>query len=84
MTRAQILLDKRQHKFLAKMAKQQRKSMSELIRQWIDEKSIQDEQERRKDPLFKLVGMGHDTATDVSIRHDEYLYGKNVKLRWEK
>lgn len=84
MTRAQILLEKRQHKLLAKIAKLQNKSMSEIVRDWIEEKSVQSMSDRKKDPLFELDGIGHDSASDVSLRHDEYLYGKNAKQRWEK
>ena len=84
MTRAQILLEERQHKFLEKLSRLQKKSMSKIIREWIEEKSIQSLSERKKDPIFEWIGIGHDSASDVSVRHDEYLYGKKAKQRWEK
>lgn len=33
------------------------------------------------DPLFSIIGLGRDEATDVSERHDEYLVESEVG-RW--
>ena len=84
MTRAQILLEEKQQRFLFHLAKIQKKSMSEIVRELIQEKWLQSLKGRKKDPLFKLDGMGHDRARDVSVRHDEYLYGRRAKRNWEK
>ncbi len=29
------------------------------------------------DPLWDIVGMVKEDVTDMSLKHDEYLYGKN-------
>lgn len=34
-----------------------------------------------EDPIWDLIGAGHDEATDVSVRHDHYLAEGEIR-RW--
>lgn len=80
MTRSQILLEPWQHKYLAEVARKNGKSVSAVIRQWVDEKASA-RATGRGDPLFGLVGIVADAASDVSENHDAYLYGRKAKRR---
>jgi len=75
MVRTQIQLTKEQHLRLKALASERGESLAELIRQAVD--LILDEPAREVlwDRLFEIAGAFHDKngATDVSVRHDEYL-----------
>ena len=74
MRRTQILLDAVQYRWLTAKARQSRKSLSQVLRELVDEKRAVSGSARRDDPLFCLVGLGQDPTTDVAERHDVYLY----------
>lgn len=79
MTRTQILLEPWHHKFLAELARKKGTSVSAVIRHWIEEKAAPTSGSRRLDPLFEVVGMVKDSATDVSDDPDAYLYGRKSR-----
>lgn len=63
-------------------------SFADFVRQAVTEKLPRQGQgvdrlkRRRQDPLFRLLDhlplVEHDTATDVAVRHDDYLYGEST------
>lgn len=75
MIRAQILLKPWQHQFLEALAQKQRKSVSQLVREWVEEKAREQMADRGNDPLWNLVGIVQDAPPDMAENHDEYLYG---------
>ncbi|MFN8521659.1 MAG: hypothetical protein U0821_00950 [Chloroflexota bacterium] len=42
-----------------------------------------DEQLNEPDPIFGVIGLGCDEATDVSERHDAYLADEETR-RWSR
>ena len=72
--RTQILLDPVQHRWLTAKARRSHKSLSQVLRELVDEQRTVFGHARRDDPLFSLVGLGRDSTTDVAERHDVYLY----------
>ena len=73
MTRAQILLEPWQYQFMGALAQKEHKSISQLMREWIEEKARQKLADRTSDPLWDIVGILHDAPADMAERHDEYL-----------
>ena len=71
------------HKLLKHMAVEEKKSVSQLVREAL-EKFVSPVPERPKskkvsvedNPLWALVGSGRSGLKDASEKHDEYLYGK--------
>ncbi|MFQ6132433.1 MAG: ribbon-helix-helix protein, CopG family [Armatimonadota bacterium] len=74
--RTQIQLEPEQYRKLREEAFRRNMSMSALLREFVAQK-IGPPRQRRVDMerAMAFVGMGHDTATDVSVRHDDYLAG---------
>lgn len=75
MTRTQILLEPPQYRWLTIQAQRQHKSLSQVLRELIDQQQARPVRLRREDPLFRLIGLGADRARDVAEHHDRYLYG---------
>ena len=75
MTRAQILLQPWQYQFLEALAQKEHKSVSQLVREWVEEKARQLAAQKEKDALWDLAGIVRDAPPDMAERHDEYLYG---------
>jgi hypothetical protein len=76
--RTQLYLTERQRKILAEQSLLTGKSAGELVREAVEEVYLK---ERRQpavlsddDPLWNLVGSGSSRQTDISARHDDYLY----------
>ncbi len=81
MTRAQILLEPWQYQFLGALAQKQHKSISQLVREWIEEKAKQQLAPKNKNPLWDMVGIVRDAPSDMAERHDDYLYGSRTNKR---
>lgn len=74
MIRTIVQLREEQAAQLRKRAKEQGVSISELVRQGVDQLLLtptQDEEIRRR--ALAAVGFVHDDATDVAVNHDKYL-----------
>jgi len=88
--RTQLYLEEAQIKVLEARSRKTGKSMGQLVREAVDETYRKKEPRERPipadDPLWDLVGMaaGKGKETDVSIRHDYYLYDfrKYSEKRW--
>lgn len=78
MVRAQVYFDEKEYEAVRQTAFKERISISALIRRLVDEKLLG----RRQKPknaiakLRSLVGMFHETKSDVAERHDDYLWGE--------
>jgi hypothetical protein len=79
MRRTQLYLDEAEREILDKLSRKTGKSVGQLIRDAIGEvycgarlleKPLSD-----RDPIWKFIGSGESHETDVSARHDHYLYG---------
>ncbi len=73
MNRTQILLSEEQHRFLVEFARQSRQSISEVIRQAIDR--LRAELDTPNQRALRLIGSFEADRHDVSVRHDEFLWG---------
>ncbi len=76
--RTQLYLTERQRKVLAEQSRLTGKSAGELVREAVDEVYLKEPRQPAvlpdDDPLWHLVGSGSSGQTDISARHDDYLY----------
>lgn len=80
--RTQISLTKRQYQYLRRLAAQTGRSMSSIIREWVDENiGTQVPQPLDQDPFFEIIGMVVGDGTSVAREHDRYLYGSPQEER---
>ncbi len=77
MTRTQITLNEDQYKFLVEFSRQSGESISAIIRRAVDHLRIEEETPNRK--ALKLVGSFEADRPDISVRHDEFLWGDDDK-----
>jgi Arc/MetJ-type ribon-helix-helix transcriptional regulator len=75
MIRTQIQLTEEQAAKLKRVAAGRGVSMAEVIRDAVDRIPDRDDRAERWARALAAIGVGHDRdgATDVSVRHDEYL-----------
>jgi|WetSurMetagenome_2_1015567.scaffolds.fasta_scaffold10847_4 hypothetical protein len=76
MVRTQIQLTEQESEALKREARRTGLSVAELIRQSVDrflEQVNGPAQSPSRLDALKVIGMFHSDATDVSIRHDDYL-----------
>lgn len=75
MIRTQIQLNETQAAKLKRIAAARGVSMAEVIREAVDRLPDRDDRDERWTRALAAVGKGRDRdgATDVSIRHDDYL-----------
>ncbi len=67
----QVYLEERQERALRKLTTEERVSLSELIRRGVD--LLLAQVQIKKDPAWKIVGLGSSNVSDLATRHDEYL-----------
>lgn len=75
MIRTQIQLTESQAEKLKRIASSRGVSMAEVIREAVDRLPERDDRAERWARALAAVGKGRDRegATDVSVRHDDYL-----------
>ena len=78
MVRTNLQLDPETHEALRRRAFEERKSVSAVVREILREALAPKPKEKpKKHPYdWDWIGKFHDTATDVSENHDDYLYGE--------
>ena len=80
MKRAQAYFDDEVYEAVRAVAFKQHTSISALLQQWAREKTLGTPQKKRYAAglleLAKKLNL-HDTARDVSERHDDYLWGED-------
>jgi hypothetical protein len=81
MKRTQLYLDEEEHRILKRLSRKTGKSVGQLVREAIGEvycgKIILEKPLSDSDPIWKFIGAGKSPETDVSRRHDHYLYGNH-------
>jgi metal-responsive CopG/Arc/MetJ family transcriptional regulator len=85
MQRTQIYLEPELAESLDRLAKERGTSRADLIRT-AARRLVADEQLPEDDPILGIIGLagnGHDGATDVAERHDDYL-GEIVMEKWRR
>jgi len=76
MRQTNISLEERQYQRVKDLAEREGKSISQIIRDLIDASFHLEGEDRKKDPIFEVIGMGHGEGETVSRDHDEVLYGE--------
>ena len=78
MKRAQIYVEDDEYEALRAKAFQEHTSISKIVRGLVRVSIIgRPEKKRHKAQLLDgIIGIVHDTKTDVAERHDEYLWGE--------
>ena len=81
MIRTQIYLPELMHVYLKTLAKKEDKTMSEIIREKIEESSDRDFEEKEKKNLFEVLDelSTKEGPSDLSEKMDYYLYGDGRK-----
>ena len=78
MKRAQIYLEDAEYDALREAAFKRCESISAVLRQLIQMSIVGKTKSRRKRyaaGLLEMAGILHETKSDVSARHDDYLWG---------
>ena len=79
MKRAQIYLGDEEYEALREAAFKRRASISSVLRELIQVTIIGKPRKPKKRyaaGLLELAGIAHETKSDVSERHDDYLWGE--------
>ena len=80
MKRAQIYLDAGEYEALREAAFKQRRSISSVLRHLIQVSIVGGQKKPRagKKLLDDIIGILHDSKTDVAKRHDHYLWDEDA------
>lgn len=74
--RTQLYLEDAQYEYLKDLTRRQKKSMAQIIREWIDEKrQARKAKKYLDDPFFKARGLFGSGRPDMAEHFDDYLYG---------
>lgn len=76
MKQTNISLEERQYQRVKDLAEREGKSISQIIRELIDESFQLESEERKEDPIFEVIGIGHGEGKSIAKDHDEVLYGE--------
>ena len=76
MKQINISLEERQYQWIKDQAKSEGKSISQIIRELIDEKLHPEVEDIKNDPIFKVIGMGHGEGQSIAKDHDDELYSE--------
>jgi len=74
VNRTQISLTEEQHRFLVEVSRQSGESISEIIRRAVDRLRAEEDTPNRR--ALGLIGAFEADRPDVSVRHDEFLWGE--------
>lgn len=78
--RTQLHLDEMQYQYLKHVAFIEKKSIAQVIRDWIEEKrAAMIMEERKRDSLFKLRGLFESGDAGLANHFDQALYGEDEK-----
>lgn len=74
--RTQLYLDDSQYHYLRDLARSKKKSIAQIIREWIEEKRKKRlTKNYEKDSFFKMRGLFSSGRPDMARDFDDYLYG---------
>lgn len=74
MHRLQVLVTEEQYAWLKEKAAASGRSISQVIRDLLDEAEAILSRSVMDDPFWDIVGMARGNEPDAGARHDEYLY----------
>jgi len=74
VTRTQISLTEDQHRFLTSLSRQTGESIAAIIRRAVER--LRCEEDAPHHVAKRLIGAFEDECHDVSVNHDEYLWGR--------
>lgn len=75
MVRAQVYFNEQEYEAVRQAAFKERVSISALVRRLVDEQLLGRKKKKRgAEGLLSLIGMFRETKSDVSERHDHYLW----------
>jgi len=77
MKRAQIYLEDNEYEALRVEAFKRRASISSVLRHLVQVNILGRPKKRAAIGLDAIIGMLHETKTDVAERHDDYLWGED-------
>ncbi len=74
MKRTNISIKKWQYEYLRERAEREDKSMSELIRNLIEQSAKKEQKQQGTDAIHDVVGIGSSGESDIARDHDQTLY----------
>ena len=77
--RTQISLEEWQYQALLEISKKEKKSLSQLIREFLSEKISKHTKKIEEDPVWGIIGIGSGDGFPVAQQHDRFLYAKRKK-----
>ncbi|BCB96063.1 hypothetical protein JZK55_09850 [Dissulfurispira thermophila] len=77
--RTQISLEDWQYQLLLEMSKKQKKSLSQIIREFLSEKFSKQVVRTKEDSVWSIIGIGSGDGSPVAREHDRFLYAKRKK-----
>ncbi len=84
--RTQVYFPQELYRRVERKAKESSKSNAAIIREAVAEYLEKKEKEIDwdNDPIWRLVGIMESGVDDLSVNHDEYIYGKKARKRMDK
>ena len=76
MKQTKISLEERQYQWVKDLAEREGKSISQIIRELIDERLHPKVEDIKNDPIFKVIGMGGGEGQSIAKDHDQELYSE--------
>ena len=73
--RTQIYLPKQLYQRLKRLAERRNTSQAAIVREALEQHLKQQQAAWENDPIWKIVGAFASREGDLSVRHDDYLYG---------
>ncbi|MFH1148267.1 MAG: hypothetical protein V1736_11250 [Pseudomonadota bacterium] len=77
MHRTQIYLDETRYNYLLGLARKQKKSLAQVIRELIDERIQERVMRKEEDPFYAVIGIAEGTGEPVAERYEDVLYGRD-------
>ncbi len=77
--RTQISLEEWQYQALLEISKKEKKSLSQIIREFLSEKISKHTTKIEEDPVLGIIGIGSGDGSPVAQQHDRFLYAKRKK-----
>ncbi|MDP3013295.1 MAG: hypothetical protein Q8M92_03570 [Candidatus Subteraquimicrobiales bacterium] len=75
MHRTQIYLDETRYQYLVNLARRQKKSIAQVIRELVDEHVKKRAGQKEEDSFFKVIGIAAGTGEAIAERYEDVLYG---------
>ncbi len=77
MRQTNVNLEEWQYQRLKELAAKEKKSLSQLFRELVQERFELEEEEVERDPIFEISAMGRGEGGGVAREHDKILYRKS-------